>query len=292
VRSYLELVRPPNLFTAAGDVLAGYVVVTLGANVDSRALLTLIAASVALYAAGVVLNDYFDRDLDKVERPERPIPSGRVRPGAALAFGLSLLIVGCLAAGLVGPAALAVGLALAAAILLYDARSKRIPFVGSLNMGACRFLNLLLGASGASATSGWLWLALPAACLVMIYIVGVTVLSGGEVWGSGKAIALGVLAATVGVCCGVVVLGITGGLPHLALIPFLAAFALATLPAVARVVSDPTAMNVRRAIKISILSLPLLDASLAAGAAGWPWGLLVAALIVPSVLVAKLFAVT
>jgi hypothetical protein len=100
------------------------------------------------------------------------------------------------------------------------------------------------------------------------------------------------LVAQIGVCGGVILLAGTGRLPHLAFAPFLTAFAVATLPAVARVLSDPTAMNVRHAIKISILSLPLLDASLASGAAGWPWGLLIAALIFPSILVAKLFAVT
>ncbi len=292
LRGYLELVRPPNLFTAAGDVIAGYLVVTRGVGVEGQAIGVMVVASVSLYAGGVVLNDYFDRDLDKVERPERAIPSGRVRPEAALAFGLGLLALGCLVAALLGAAGLAVSLTLAAAILLYDARGKRVPYFGSVNMGACRFLNVLLGASAAATEARWFWLALPAGALVMVYIVAVTVLSAGEVWGSRRGVAAGVLAVIVGVVGGVGLMGTLGSLPNLALVPFLAAFALVTVPAVGRVAADPASMNVRRAIKLCILALPLLDAALAAGAAGALWGLVVAALIVPSVVVARLFAVT
>src|SRR5687768_15161994 len=97
-RAYLELVRVPNLFTAAGDVFAGYLMLSRGVGVEWRDLLVLVAASVVLYAGGVVLNDYFDRDVDRVERPERPIPSGRVAPREVLAFGVRLLGLGCVLA--------------------------------------------------------------------------------------------------------------------------------------------------------------------------------------------------
>nr|MBA2450371.1 UbiA family prenyltransferase [Chloroflexota bacterium] len=145
MRAYLELVRVPNLFTAVGDVVAGYLLLSRGVGVDRRALVTVAAASVALYAAGVVLNDYFDRDLDRVERPERPVPSGRVTPRSALLLGGGLLGLGCLLALAAGAVSGLVALLLATCIVLYDARGKRVPYVGSLNMGACRFLNVALG---------------------------------------------------------------------------------------------------------------------------------------------------
>jgi 4-hydroxybenzoate polyprenyltransferase len=62
VRAYLELLRPPNVVTAIADVLAGYAVAGRG---RPEALPWLIAASVCLYAGGVVLNDFFDRNLDR-----------------------------------------------------------------------------------------------------------------------------------------------------------------------------------------------------------------------------------
>lgn len=51
-------------------------------------------ASVSLYAGGVVLNDYFDREIDAKERPERPIPSGKVSKEFALLMGTILLLIG------------------------------------------------------------------------------------------------------------------------------------------------------------------------------------------------------
>src|SRR5512143_1178807 len=84
LRGWLELVRPPNLFTVPGDVLAGAAL----AGIAMRTMLTLASAvliSLLLYAAGLILNDYMDRRTDARERPERPIPSGRVSAAHALA---------------------------------------------------------------------------------------------------------------------------------------------------------------------------------------------------------------
>ena len=91
IRGYLELLRPPNVMTAMADVLAGYAVAGLG---NGRALPWLLASTACLYAGGVVLNDFFDRRLDAVERPERAIPSGRVPSLHAAVLGAALLLAG------------------------------------------------------------------------------------------------------------------------------------------------------------------------------------------------------
>lgn len=77
---YLQLMRPPNLITAAADILAGYAVAGLP---DPRALPWLLAAAVGLYGGGVVFNDFFDAELDGVEFG----PSGRFRAGASRSIG-------------------------------------------------------------------------------------------------------------------------------------------------------------------------------------------------------------
>lgn len=293
-RAYLDLVRVPNLFTAAGDVFAGYLVLSRGLDIDWRDLLALVTVSVVLYAGGVVLNDYFDLEVDRLERPERPLPSGRVAPRQAFLLGTGLLGLGCILAVAVGLTSLIVAVVLAGCIVLYDAHGKRIPYVGSANMGACRFLNVLLGASGVAGDriELWAWSALPVGVIVMAYIAAVTVLSTGEVWGGNRGISSAVFGTLAGVVLAVVWLGLTDRLGHFDYLPFLAAFAVATLSVVGRVVVDPSAPNIRRAIKVCILSLLLLDAAFAAGAAGLGYGVLVAALIGPAVLAARLFAVT
>jgi hypothetical protein len=295
VRAYLELVRLPNLFTAVGDIVAGYLIVSRGVDVAWRDLAILMAASVCLYAGGVVLNDYFDRDVDAVERPERPIPSGRIHERDALKLGVRLLGLGCVFAVGVGMPSLLVAALLAGCIVLYDAKGKRIEYVGSLNMGACRFLNVVLGASGAATLhlETWIWLILPVALIVMLYISAVTLLATGEVWGGNRIISSLVFGAIVVVIGGVVWLGIADRLTEpLYSYPFLAVFAAATLGVVGRVVGSPTAPNIRTAIKTCVLSLILLDAAIAAGAGGLGYGVGVGVLLVPALYAARLYAVT
>jgi 4-hydroxybenzoate polyprenyltransferase len=294
-RAYLELIRLPNLFTAVGDIVAGYLIVSRGVDVSWRDLVILMLASVCLYAGGVVLNDYFDRDVDAVERPERPIPSGRIRARDALKLGVRLLGLGCVFAVGVGVPSLLVAALLAGCIVLYDARGKRIEYVGSLNMGACRFLNVILGASGAfpSTLEAWLWFVVPVAFLVFMYISAVTLLATGEVWGGNRTISSLVFGALVLVICGVLWLGFSDRLVEpIWSYPFLVVFAGATLTVVGRVVGSPTAPNIRTAIKTCVLSLILLDAAIAAGVGGLGFGVGIALLLVPALYAARLYAVT
>ena len=132
IRAYLELVRLPNLFTAMADVLAGYLTVTAPnagsgqAVFDGEQLAWLIVSTVCLYGGGITLNDYFDEPVDRVERPERPLPSGRVSRAAARRFAIALFVLAGLAAASVGPFSLALALAIALSAGLYDAVGKRM----------------------------------------------------------------------------------------------------------------------------------------------------------------------
>src|SRR5207247_7043471 len=104
------------------------------------------------------LNDYADRELDAVERPERPIPSGRVSPAFALCLASGLTAAGLGLAGFAGRQALRVAVPLAATVWAYDLVLKPTP-AGPVAMAAARTLDVLLGAGGARA-------AVPAALTV------------------------------------------------------------------------------------------------------------------------------
>ena len=91
--AYLELVRLPNLFTSMADVTMGFYFARAMAP-DARPLLPLVvAASTVLYAAVTTLNDVFDYPVDLEQRPERPIPSGRVSLGAARWLGAAAWVL-------------------------------------------------------------------------------------------------------------------------------------------------------------------------------------------------------
>ena len=92
--------RLPNVFTAVADVTMGYVV-THGELQPVLHFALLVAASCLLYLSGMVLNDVFDAEVDARERPERPIPSGRISLNAAAAVGWAMLATGIALAWLV-----------------------------------------------------------------------------------------------------------------------------------------------------------------------------------------------
>ena len=74
----LELIRPPNLFTIPGDVLAGASLALISPEKIPH-VFPVIAISLLLYMSGLIINDCCDRNIDAIERPHRPIPSGSDR---------------------------------------------------------------------------------------------------------------------------------------------------------------------------------------------------------------------
>lgn len=168
--TWLQLLRAPNLFTVPGDPLAGFLLASGGALHPS--VLVAIVASLALYAAGLLLNDLCDLEEDRAERPSRPLPSGAASAKTVRAAAIGLFLFGNSCAAYLGPTPLLIALALTAAVIAYNLRAKRIPAVGSLVMGLCRGLSLLLGAMAVPGTPPALvWLA---AGIVTLYIACVT----------------------------------------------------------------------------------------------------------------------
>lgn len=145
LRTWLQLLRAPNLFTVPGDPFAGYLLACWG-DVEPRIALP-VFASLFFYASGLLLNDVADLAEDRAERPSRPLPSGAASRGAVIAVLLALALAGLGLCAFAGVWALGVGVALVLAIASYNLGLKRVPIVGAVNMGLCRGLSLLLGAT-------------------------------------------------------------------------------------------------------------------------------------------------
>ena len=189
LQAYAQLVRLPNLPSALADIFLGLLVTgSLTRPERWPAYLLLMLASVGLYCGGMAWNDFFDLEQDRRERPDRPIPSGRITRFHAGVCAASLVTVGVLFALLSGvvqasrgegnvvtPTVLA--LLLTGAVFLYDAWLKHT-VIGPLGMGMCRFLNVLLGFTPKASL---LWsCGLYLAFVVGLYIVGVTWLARTE----------------------------------------------------------------------------------------------------------------
>ncbi len=184
-----ELVRLPAALSVPGDVLLG---AAAAGWPFGRRTARLVGASACLYWAGMAANDWADREVDAVERPGRPIPSGRVSPSAAAALAGALTLAGVAIAGMAGRRrALRVAVPLAATVWAYDLRAKST-VAGPAVMAAARGLDVLLGAGGAAR-------ALPAVATVAAHTAVVTRLSRTEAAGGDPRAARTALAGTLAV---------------------------------------------------------------------------------------------
>ncbi|MDP5316655.1 SCO3242 family prenyltransferase [Streptomyces poriferorum] len=197
VRAWAELLRISALFTVPGDALAG--AASVGRRPNSSTALA-VGASLCLYEAGMALNDWADRDEDAVDRPHRPIPSGRISPRAALTAAGALTGAGLALAARAGRPALAVATGLAATVWAYDLRLKHTP-AGPAAMAAARGLDLLLGATatGAAPAPRTARAALTAAALLSTHTYAVTAVSRHETQGGSTTAPLAALAAVAGI---------------------------------------------------------------------------------------------
>lgn len=289
--------RPANLFTAVADIAAGF---AISANLyqtstiwtvlqqHAQSFILLCLATVGLYGGGVVFNDIFDLKLDAVERPERPLPSGKVSQRNAILLGLALLMIGISAALFVGFTQGIIACAIAGLALLYDKYGKHHSFWGPINMASCRALNLLLGISIFGLQSiGFIPIILP-----FIFIASITLISRGEVWGGTKSHFYLAFIGYASVIVFLLGLHLFFSFNVLYALPFITLFAAVVLPPLWKAQRSLAAKDIKSAVISGVLSLVILDAALAAGFSNWTYGLCVLCLLAFSIGLGKLFAIS
>ena len=268
VRAWLELVRAPNLLTVPGDPVAGYLLAAGVAAAPDLRLALAVAASLAFYAAGLVLNDVADLAEDRAQRPARPLPSGRISETAARRAGFLLMALGlALCAGL-GLRGMLVGSVLSVVILAYDLGGKRSVVLGPILMGLCRLLSLVLGAALVGTASRAL---LVAGALLNGYVVLLTYLARTEMQRArrGGASWLPAILIVVGMVLFVRVAPVAGENQMRMAGSFFVAFILASVAAL-RLQNHQSAPA---AIGLMIGGLLGLQAAFALGAGAGVWSL-------------------
>lgn len=286
LRGYLQLIRPANMVTAAADALAGYA--ACGLPPDLR-LWSLAMASVCLYGGGVAFNDVCDRDLDRVERPERPLPSGRAGLARAVTLGAALLTAGVGLAFSVSTLSGILACAIGGGALLYDMRAKHHRLAGPAVLGLCRAMNFLLGLSAGIGALGNGWYL---ALLPLTYVAAITAISSGEVHGGSRRTGLLALVLQASVGAALAALAAASG-PNAPAAGILLLLLLARVgPPFWRAYLLPEPGRIRVAVRAGVLSLVVLDSVVACAYAGAPYGIAVLALLLVASPLARLFPVT
>jgi 4-hydroxybenzoate polyprenyltransferase len=282
--------RPANIVTAIADILAGLAIsgyLSFGVT-EVPPILLLILATIGLYGGGVVLNDFFDAGLDRLERPERPIPSGLISETEALLLGLSLLAAGVACAFYVSLLSGSLALAIAITAVVYDKWGKHHSTLGPLNMGLCRGLNLLLGISiNPLQLIDVVYLAI----IPIIYIAAITMVSRGEVHGGKKNTLYG--AAMLYLVAMVSILYVSFLHDTLAITAiFVVTWGIMVFLPLKNAMAQPQGKMIGKAVKAGVIALILMNAAWSAAFGIVALALIITLLLPVSVLLAKIFAVT
>lgn len=287
-RVVLELVRLPNLFTAAADPLAGALAASgfMGVAAPAPALWGLALAGALFYAGGVTLNAYVDVEVDRRERPERVLPRGDASPQAALALSIGLLAAGwVLATLLLSGMARGLPAALVGCIVLYNAASKHSPWAGPLVMGACRGLNMALGLALIPGGLAKLWWA---ALLATVHVAAITFLARAETgwptFGQWGGMTVGTAAVVIS---WLVIVRCSMDATPLGAYLLLGLYGAVGVRSTVALLRDGDPMLVRRAVKGGIFALLFLHGALVAAAAGLEETLLVVTLLIPAAVTAR-----
>lgn len=169
LQDHLRIARISNSPTVVSNVLAGAV---LAAALEWSVDLVLVAiAMVLFYTAGMYLNDILDYEIDRQQRSERPLPSGAIALGEAIAVTVALFLVGFALLITAGARPFLAGIVLMGAIALYDAWHKGNA-IGPLIMGSTRALVYVVAFLTFSNDINWrlaIW-----SVAMLLYIAGLT----------------------------------------------------------------------------------------------------------------------
>ncbi|MEW6686262.1 MAG: geranylgeranylglycerol-phosphate geranylgeranyltransferase [Candidatus Edwardsbacteria bacterium] len=143
IQASLEIIRPVNAFLAVVSVVIGSIIAG-GKGTEPEVLRSAISVFF-ICGGGNILNDYFDFEIDKINRPNRPLPSGRLKKNSALALGILFFILGLLLSWWINYGA--VGIAVVAVVLLviYSAVLKRIGLPGNIIVALAASLPFIYG---------------------------------------------------------------------------------------------------------------------------------------------------
>ena len=146
-------------------------------NPDPLHLPFLLVTSGMLFSAGMIFNDFFDFDIDKKERPNRPLLSGKISKQKALFLGIIFLIIANTFALFVGTNSFILSILLTIIIIFYNYKLKSFSFLGIFSLSLIRFLNILLGFSIVSFSYDIIQFAIP----IAIFIGGISILAKNEI---------------------------------------------------------------------------------------------------------------
>ncbi|MBI9051082.1 MAG: UbiA family prenyltransferase [Anaerolineaceae bacterium] len=145
IKGLISLLRPELTLAAGICVLTGQVLANKGFPSLGTAILGFLCGF-TLSAAALILNDVFDYEVDKINAPQRALPSGAVSPGEAIAFTGFVSLIGLSCAFFLGIPVLIVSVIFWIIGVLYNWRFKESGLPGNLMVSSSVAITFILGA--------------------------------------------------------------------------------------------------------------------------------------------------
>lgn len=142
MNAYLEIIRPGNAVMA---VIAVLLVMLTSGNFTLNAFLACLVVFMII-GGGNAINDYFDYKIDAINKPERPIPSGRISRKAAGMYSLALFTMGTVISFVIGLLPGLIALFTSIMLVLYAYGLKKLTFIGNMTVSFFIGLTFVFGA--------------------------------------------------------------------------------------------------------------------------------------------------
>ena len=142
MQAFWEILRPFNCLMASAAAIIGLLIAGIW---DAGTALIITGAVFLITGAGNAINDYYDRQIDAINRPDRPIPSKRIRPKTAFCYSIALFAAGCILASLAGQISLVIAVFNSLLLILYARDLKATPLLGNLSVSYLTASTFLFG---------------------------------------------------------------------------------------------------------------------------------------------------
>lgn len=289
-KDYLLLLRLPNLFTLPSNILVGFAIasaLTLTFTSFVQVLL-LVTISIFLYCVGLVLNDLFDYNIDKKERPDRPLASGKISRKVAIVLVTIFSVIALSLSLLVSVPTFGISLVLIALIFGYDKYLKNTQ-AGPFTIAAARVMNVMLGTSvsfnNIDSFPQFVILVF-VLTITFVYVSLIGFISKYEIQGFSENIKLYLIPVIIaGIISSIMLFTFIGFFKYESLI-ILALFLFIMTKAVYRI-QKKDSIGIQQCIQKMIMSIIVLDSTYLSGIRGVEVGLAVLLLIAPLLILSR-----
>lgn len=289
-KDYLFLIRLPNLFTLPSNILVGFAIasaLTLTFTSFVQVLL-LVTISIFLYCVGLVLNDLFDYNIDKKERPDRPLASGKISRKVAIVLVTIFSVIALSLSLLVSVPTFGISLVLIALIFGYDKYLKNTQ-AGPFTIAAARVMNVMLGTSvsfnNIDSFPQFVILVF-VLTITFVYVSLIGFISKYEIQGFSENIKLYLIPVIIaGIISSIMLFTFIGFFKYESLI-ILALFLFIMTKAVYRI-QKKDSIGIQQCIQKMIMSIIVLDSTYLSGIRGVEVGLAVLLLIAPLLILSR-----